>query len=495
MLLNLESQLKEVIGAETYRHSFWGIGLADSATGELLYELNEDKLFSPASTAKLFSCAAALDEFGSGYRFVTPVYRQGDLSPQGVLDGDLILVGSGDPNLSGRIDAAGRLAFTNHDHTYADYFEAELTDTDPLAGIDDLARQIAESGLRQVRDIWVDDRVFDRETSEPGGPVLSSAVVVNDNVIDLLITPGDKPGEAAITRYFPQSDYARFDCQIETVEAGQGSEVQVQPVSPTSFTVRGKIELGHAPLAKIAWIEEPQDFARVLLIERLQKRGVRVERSLLLPANPQGLPPVDAYESLPQVARHVSPPFSELVRVVLKTSHNPMANLLPQLMAMRKGLRKARDGLRLQGDFLQRLGIQTSEVSFASGAGGSASDHVTPRATLKLLHAMASHRDGFTYQQALPVLGVDGTLSDAVGQDSPARGLVRAKTGTAMLENHLDGSFLMVSKALAGYLTTLSGSQLEIALFVNWVPLPGLPEVMEQGRLMGKICEILVHTI
>ncbi len=491
----LQKQLNKIVGSATYRHSFWGIGLADSASGEMLYEINGDKLFSPASTAKLWSCAAALDAFGAEHRFVTPVYQRGELGPDGVLDGDLILRGMGDPALSGRRDSNGHLAFTNHDHTYADYFEAELTDTDVLEGIDDLARQIAGNGIRQVRDILVDERLFEREAGETGGNLRSSAVMVNDNVIDILLTPGETPGELAGMHIRPQTAYAQFDCQVETVQAGEGSEVQVERVSSTSFAVKGRIEQGHRPLVKVTWIEEPADFARSLLIERLRKVGVRVERSLFLPSSRETLPPVEEYGSLPLVARHASPPFSEVIRVVLKVSHNPMANVLPQLVATRKGGRKGQEGLRLQGEFLSRLGIEPGSVSFGSGAGGSASDHVTPRATLKLLHAMAAHRDAAVYQNALPILGVDGTLSDAVGQDSPARGLVRAKTGTAMLENSLDGSLLMMSKALAGYMTSASGRQLEVALFVNWAPLPSISAVMEQGKLLGKICEILVQTL
>ncbi len=216
-----------------------------------------------------------------------------------------------------------------------------------------------------------------------------------------------------------------------------------------------------------------------------------MERSRLLPSDRETLPPVEAYETLPVVARHISPPFSETMKVVLKTSHNPMANVMPQLVASHFGERTAQAGLRRQGEFLKRIGIEEGSVSFGSGAGGSMSDHTTPKAALRLLQVMASRPDAGVYRDALPILGVDGTLADAVGPASPVRGKVMAKTGTAGMENALDGSTLMLSKALAGYLTAQSGRELAIALFVNRIPLRDMRAMMEQGKVLGKLCEIL----
>jgi len=172
-----------------------------------------------------------------------------------------------------------------------------------------------------------------------------------------------------------------------------------------------------------------------------------------------------------------------------------MANVLPQLVASQKGERTSRAGLRLQGEFLTRVGIEAGSIAFGSGAGGSIIDHTSPKAVLQLLQAMAARPDARVYRDALPILGVDGTLADAVGPDSPARGKVFAKTGTAMMQNGLDDSVMMFSKALAGFMTTGSGREAVVALFVNLVPLDSLPAIMEQGKVLGKICEILHQTL
>src|SRR5262249_38695279 len=136
---DLAGRIEGVINGRDYKHAHWGLLLVDAKTGQVLYEHNADRLFAPASVTKLFSCSAALCALGPGFKSETPVYRRGPLS-DGRLDGDLILVASGDLTLGGRTDKDGRLAFKDHDHTYANANNnAALTDTDPLAGLKSLA--------------------------------------------------------------------------------------------------------------------------------------------------------------------------------------------------------------------------------------------------------------------------------------------------------------------------------------------------------------------
>src|SRR5262249_26816002 len=160
-------------------------------------------------------------------------------------------------------------------------------------------------------------------------------------------------------------------------------------------------------------------FARCLFIEALRRRGVRVEASPLAENATAGLPPAGAVAKLPKVAEYRSPPFREYIRVILKVSHNLYASTLPLLLAARHGERTLEAGLRRQGTILKGLGLDPDSVSFGGGAGGSRADLVTPRATVALLRAMAARPDWAAYNDALPVLGRDGTLARAVAPDSP----------------------------------------------------------------------------
>jgi D-alanyl-D-alanine carboxypeptidase/D-alanyl-D-alanine-endopeptidase (penicillin-binding protein 4) len=201
---------------------------------------------------------------------------------------------------------------------------------------------------------------------------------------------------------------------------------------------------------------------------------------------------------MPRVAEYTSPPFSENARVILKVSHNLHASTLPLLIASHHGERALTEGLKRQGGILKSLGVEPGTASFGGGAGGSRSDLVTPRATVTLLRAMATRPEFAAYDAALPVLGRDGTLAKAVAADSPARGHAHAKTGTYFVENDLDGTTVLTSKALAGYLETASGRSLVVTAFVNNVPLDApkpnrtiSDATAQAGRLLGKLCEAL----
>src|SRR6266542_38904 len=132
---DLAGKIEAVIHGPAYQQARWGILVVDAKTGDPVYAHDADRLFLPASTTKLYTCAAALAALGPDSKFETPVYRRGELS-DGRLRGDLILVATGDLTFGGRTDASGRVAFKDEDHTYANSptSKAELTDTDPLAG-------------------------------------------------------------------------------------------------------------------------------------------------------------------------------------------------------------------------------------------------------------------------------------------------------------------------------------------------------------------------
>jgi D-alanyl-D-alanine carboxypeptidase/D-alanyl-D-alanine-endopeptidase (penicillin-binding protein 4) len=489
---DLAAQIDKVINGKDYKQALWGVLVVDAGTGRTLYELNPDKLFKPASTTKLYSTAAALAALGADFRFETPVYRRGQVD-KGVLRGDLILVASGDPTFGGRTGPDGKMRYKNHDHIYAASFlgNAELTDTDPLAGVNDLAKQVAAAGIRKVNgDILIDDRLFVKNRGTGSGPDLLTPIIVNDNLVDLVVTPGAKAGQPATVRMHPQTGFVAMDAQVDTVGQGNETRVSVRAVGFQRFTVRGQIVVNSKPRVGIYLVDEPAGFARALFIEALRRAGVAVRASAIDPPHAE-LPPRDGYEKLTRVALHTSAPFSELVKVTLKVSHNLYASMFPLLVAVKHGQRTLEEGMRLQGKFLAELGLDVETISFGGGAGGSPADMVTPRATVQLLQALAKRDDYKVFEAGLPVLGVDGTLANAIPGDSPAKGKLLAKTGTYFWRDSMNGRSLLTSKALAGILTTARGRTLLVAIFVNRVPLPKGVTTNREGKVLGHLCEII----
>jgi serine-type D-Ala-D-Ala carboxypeptidase/endopeptidase (penicillin-binding protein 4) len=490
----LAEELNRVIHRPAYKQAHWGLLIVDASTGQTLYEHHPDRLFAPASTTKLYSCAVALCRLGPDFRFKTPVYRTGPVE-HGVLKGNLVLVASGDLALGGRTDRDGHMAFRNSDHIYANgNTKGELTDTDPLAGLKDLARQVKAAGIRAVHgDVLIDDRLFEQAHGSGSGPDLLTPILVNDNLIDVLITPGARAGEPAIVKLRPETSYVQVDAQIKTVARDEPMGTWLHTEDGRRLVITGQMPLGHRPLVRIVPVSDPAGFARALFIETLRREGVAVKASPI--QSPQAALPEKT--GLERVAQIQSPPLAEAIKVTLKVSHNLYASTLPLLLAAyakSPGDKNLAHGLLLQGKTLKSLGVPVETISFGGGAGGARADMVTPRATVALLRAMRKRPEWQAYKAGLPVLGVDGTLADVVGKDSPARGKVMAKTGTLAWHDGLNDRLLLRSKALAGVMTTARGRKLAFAFFVNDVPLPHGTEAEREGKVLGKVCEIVYRS-
>jgi D-alanyl-D-alanine carboxypeptidase/D-alanyl-D-alanine-endopeptidase (penicillin-binding protein 4) len=405
---SLADRINAVINGPDYKQAHWGVLVVDAKSGETVYEHNPDKLFTPASTTKLYTTAAALAAFGPQYKFETPVYRRGDVS-DGRLRGDLILVASGDLTMGGRTLPDGKMAFANSDHTYAGptTTEHELTNTNPLAGLAELAQQVQAAGIRVIQgDILIDDRLFPHARGSGSGPDLLTPIVVNDNVVDLTVTPGDGPNQLASIKMRPETSWVRMDAQVVTAEKGVSPQIDVVPTGPQSFTARGRIALGSKPLVRVWPVDDPAEFARALFIEELRRHGVTVLASPH--AKPTAaLPEKEAYAKLTRVALFTSPPLAEVVKVTLKVSHNLYASTLPLLVAAKNNQASIADGLRWQRRFMVELGVPVETISFAGGAGGANADCTTPRATVKLLQAMRPRKEYTAWHDGFPILGVD----------------------------------------------------------------------------------------
>ena len=492
----LAAQIQAVLERPEYRHARWGLLAVDAATGKTVYAHNADQLFAPASVTKLYSCAAALIALGADHRFETPVYRRGVVS-HGVLNGDLILVASGDLTMGGRTTKANKMAFVDDDHIYSTPGKrtTAVTPTNPLAGLEDLARQVQGAGIKRITgDVLIDTRLFEQATGSGSGPAILAPILVNDNLVDVIVCPGDKVGAGATHTLRPATDFLQIDVQVKTTNNDTQPQIHVKRVGTGRYTVRGTIPIGSAPQVRICVVDDPTGYARALFIDLLRKQGVEVAASALKAPTAE-LPEKKGYAKLQRVALHRSLPLSEALGVTLKVSHNLYASTLPLLVAVKHDKRTLREGMLQQGRILSDLGIEVKGISLESGAGGGDGDKVSPRATVQLLQALRKRPDWASFDAALPVLGVDGTLSDAVAKDSPARGKVRGKTGTYTDANLLLGRSHLRAKSLAGVMTTAGGKTLVFTIFVNDVPLPPGGSGTREGKTIGHLCEILYqHT-
>jgi len=482
----LPDRVAGVLSAPDLARGFWGIEVVSLSTGKTLYAQNADKLFTPASNTKLFTTAAALALIGPDYKFRTTVETTGTLDRYGRLNGDLVLVGHGDPNLSGR-ELPYDLRTQRNDN--------------PTLALEALADALVQKGVKFIDgDIVADDSYFaferygegwsqDDLVWADGAPV--SALTINDNVVFVNILPADRPGEKAFVNVKPFADYYRLDNRIITTPAGTGRKffVNREPGS-TVLTLWGNMPLDDAGANEALAIEDPAEFAAGLFRQLLEKRGIVIyghqrthhtELATLSTFSVTTLAPARGGRVSDRVtdkdtdaqprplktdqpvtlASYESKPLLQDVRVINKVSQNLHAEILLRLLGRERGnAGTIEGGLEVLRGFLTQAGISNDQYIFYDGSGLSRQNLVTPHAIVELLRYCATQPWGADFKSTFPVSGVDGSLAERL--HSPhLQSRILAKTGS------LGGV-----KTLSGYATTDSGQVVVFSILSNNFNLP-----------------------
>jgi len=467
-------RIDAILSAPDLQQGFWGIEVVALDSGKILCSQNSDKLFTPASNTKLFTTAAALALIGPEYTSHTTVETNGTLDKYGRLTGDLILVGRGDPNLSGR-ELPYNLRTARNDH--------------PIQVLEQLADTLAQKGVKYVDgDVIADDSYFaferygegwsqDDLVLADGAPV--SALTINDNVVFVNILPADHAGERAFVSIAPFADYYRIDNRIITTPAGTSRKIFIsrEPGS-TLLTLWGNVPLDDAGTNEGLAIEDPAEFAGALFHQLLEKRGIVVYgkqrtrhtelaslSTLTITASASargGDEPQRALLNQPMVlASYQSKPLIEDVRVINKVSQNLHAEILLRLLGREKGTAgTVEGGLEVLHGFLNQAGVVSEQYVFYDGSGLSRQNLVAPHAIVQLLRYAAGQSWGASFRETLPVAGIDGSLAERFSNLDP-RAHVYAKTGS------LGGV-----RCLSGYATTVRGQQVAFSILTNNFNLP-----------------------
>ena len=467
-------RIDAILAGPDLARGFWGIEVVSVDSGKIVYAQNADKLFTPASNTKLFTTAAALALIGPDYSSRTTVETSGNLDKYGRLTGDLVLVGRGDPNLSGR-ELPYNLRTERNAH--------------PIQVLEQLADALVQKGVKYVDgNIIADDSYFafdrygegwsqDDLVLADGAPV--SALTINDNVVFVNILPADRAGERAFVSITPFADYYRIDNRIITTPAGTGRKIFInrEPGS-TLLTLWGNMPLDDAGANEALAIEDPAEFAAAIFHQLLENRGIVIYgkqrtrhtelaslSTLTVTATAPargGDEPSRALQNQPLVlASYQSKPLIEDVRVINKVSQNLHAEILLRLLGREKGAAgTVEGGLEVLRGFLNRAGVPSEQYLFYDGSGLSRQNLTTPHAVVQLLRYAAAQPWGASFRETLPVAGIDGSLADRFS-NLDRRAHVYAKTGS------LGGV-----KSLSGYATTVGGQQVAFSILSNNFNLP-----------------------
>lgn len=483
----LPPSIQAIMDQPIYTDARWGLSVVNLDSGETLISYNPDEKFLTGSTAKILSVTAALAELGADATLTTPVVAVGDVSG-GTLDGDLVLRGAGDLTLGGRTMADGTIDVPIFDHYDANALPgvATLTPEDPLAGVDDLARQVADAGITRVAgDVLVDDRLWEPVVLDE---VPISPIVVNDNLVDFVLVPGTAAGEPATFEWRPQTAAYHPAVDVTTGAADSDIDITIEESGDGILSITGSVPLGADPVVQTYQVADPAQWARVLFVEALARAGVTVDADPLAAATGT-LPTSVELDALTPIATFTSPPFSETARLINKVSHNLGANQLPLILAAREGLTTLEEGLAIEMAALQAGGLTSADVEIADGQ-GLPGNRITPAGMTTYLRYLTGTDTFQTFYDSTPILGVDGSLANVLPEGDPAIGAAHAKTGT-LVGAGVSTAFVLETKALAGYLDAASGERFAFAVFVNDVPIDDVSAVFEANNDLGAIASQL----
>lgn len=498
--------IQAVFSKPLYKGATWGLRVVDSE-GKVLIDYNPQQKLFIGSVRKIFSVGELLNAVGPDHTYDTPVYRVGNVDGAGVLHGNLVLVASGDLTMGGRTNPDGSIAVTDFDHNEADSLgNAELTAPDPTAGYAQLAQQIANARIKKVAgDIIIDDSLW--QPWDFRGQFKVTPIFVNDDVVDLTINP-TTPQRPALISWRPTSAALEVDTKLLTVAGGSDYSLKLGPEFPQCIgtpgckaSVTGDLPMDFKPmftdrfpLVQVIRIVNPTNYARTVLIEKLQDAGVAVEAPAVKQNDASTLPARNAYANDAMVAKLHGLPYSDYAKFILKVSYNIGADTSLVLFGLTQKVDNMSDALAVeQKNLAVNYGVPADQYHFVDGSGGGPSTATTAAVT-QMLTALSNRPTFPILRDALPNMGIDGSLGFVNQFESDpslagAKGHVHSKPGT-YAEGTATG-LLIKGQAFGGYIDAKSGKRLMYQLVVNNVSVKQLNDLLEIFQDEGMVSAML----
>ena len=437
-----------------------GISIFSVSRNKSLYKSNSHKQFVVASNMKLFTTATALVYLGADFEYKTEIFYRGDISADGKLDGDIIIKGSGDPNISGR------------------FFEGNVTAVPAY-----WADKIREHGIHVINgDIIADDSIFDREFVHSNWPKdqLSewycapvSGLSFNDNCIDIIMKPNSNPGGLASVAIEPGTSYVKVNnkCKTTTLKSKHAYSLYRKPFT-NQINIKGNFWSKAQPSKEWITITNPPLYMATVFKEILEGKNVRVMGEARV---------IDETDFNTRDRLNIlvltTSSLRQSITVANKRSQGFYAEqILKTLGATINNEGSFSGGLDVIKDFLTKLGIPENRYQLDDGSGLSKKNKLTPDTITTLLNYMYNHKSAGIFLKSLPISGTDGTLKKRL-KEEPYKSRVRAKTG-----------YVYGTRTLSGYVKTLNEEIIAFSILVNKIK----GGTWQAKRLQDVICRYLV---
>ena len=444
----LAAYVDSLVQEPVWSNAHWGILVVDPERGDTLYSLNAGKLFMPASNQKLLTGAVALAQLGPDYRFrtefsVAPSVAGGDQPVEGVVRGDLVVTGYGDPSVS--------------DHTAGDAMRPLLAVADSLR-----ARGITRisGSLVGGADVLPGDPLgFGWAWDDLDFPYSAGVdeLYFNEGFTNVDVIGGAAPGAPATVRTRPSVSWPAVAASVITVAPpAPGATGDARPrarlswdAAGTVVRVTGTVAAGDSVQLRITQ-RDPRAAYLHALAEALMARGIQLDGGIVAADS------ATAMRAGTPLFATLSPTLAELMPRLQKPSQNQIAELFMRTLGREvTGVGSADSGQAVIERQLAAWGAPAGGYVVRDGSGLSRHNYVSPEAIARVLEAMRTHEHRAVFHDALPIAGVDGTIASRM-KGTPAEGNVRAKTG-----------FIDRARSLSGYVTTADGQPLLFVMLAN----------------------------
>ncbi len=427
----LRIQLDSVLSDPAFENAFWGLSIQSLENGQILYEKNSGKLLMPASNMKLITAAASMKGLGPDFTYETEIKTDGVIE-NGTLNGNLIVIGSGDPTISSR--------FKDGDH---------------FRIFNDWATQLRQLGISRIAgDVIGIDDAFDDERIGFGWSwddlpyyyaTEVAALQFAENAITVTLHAGQQEEPVTVEKE-PDSSYVTV---VHDIDVASNAETRVDwSYKPETRTVyaTGTLPPGGQDYGSFSVHNPAAYFASTL------KESLVANRIPVLGEAYRGS---DRFYKIPENAKplfiHRSPPLREILSVLLKVSQNLYAETL--IKTLGKGTFSG--GIKQVENILAQIDVAPQNFIIMDGSGLSRYNYVTPNGLLQLLNKMHSDPQFEVFYNALAIAGVDGTLRSRL-KGTPSENNVHAKTGS-----------LSNVRSLSGYARTLDGELMAFVMIAN----------------------------
>ena len=404
----LQHDIDAILGSPLLERGSWGVLVKPVDRDETWYSVNASKLMTPASSLKVVTLAAAAEKLGWDFRYETKIFPGGPISG-GVLHGDLIVAGAGDPSIDDWDGAATAL--------FADW-----------------AVQLKAAGITAIDGRIVgDDNAFDDETMGLGWTMDDvaagfaagvSALQFNEGNVQLRLGPGDAVGDKAIVTMSPDSGGLTISNLITTGPANSSAGITRRRLPGTSrLELRGRLPLHGRPFAQNVSVDNPTLYFATALRAALIADGIPIRGAAV---DIDDISPTPSHDGIAPLASYQSPPLSVLATTMMKLSQNQYAEALLKTI----GAGTAKGGSDVVRAALQSWDIDPAGVIQVDGSGLSRYDFITPAAMVAVLtHVEHSDNLRAVYESTLPIAGRDGTLEQRM-RGTAAEGKALVKSGS-----------------------------------------------------------------